>query len=121
MKSLFLSGLAAAFLLAAPAAAGAQERVNWQALPAEREALAALDNQQHRALRTSVRHCISIGQARGRNSACVMLDLDRAMRQGGDALEAYHFALPRPMRYDENRHREAAVDRVAEAREKALQ
>lgn len=121
MKSLFLSGLAAAILLVMPVSAGAQERVNWQALPAEREALAALDNQQHRALRNSVRHCISIGQARGRNSACVMLDLDRAMRQGGDALEAYHFALPRPTRYDENRHREAAVDRVAEAREKALQ
>lgn len=121
MKSLFLSGLAAAFLLAAPVASSAQEQVNWAALPAEREALAALDYQQHRALRNSVRHCISIGQARGRNSACVLLDLDRAMRQRGEALEAYHFALPRPMRYDENRHREAAVDRVAEARKKALQ
>lgn len=118
MKSVFLSGLAAAFLLALPVSAGAQERVNWQTLPAEREALAALDSEQHRALRNSVRHCISIGQARGRNSTCVLLDLDRAMRQGGEALQAYHFALPRPMRYDENRHREAAIDRVVEARKK---
>ncbi len=120
MKSLFLSGLAAAFLFAAPVSASAQEQVNWAALPAEREALLALDSQQNSALRASVRHCIAIGQARGRNSACVLLDLDRAMRQGSEALHAYHFALPRPMRYDENRNRQAAIDRVAEAREKAL-
>lgn len=119
MKSGLLSGLVAGFLLAAPAAAFADE-VDWAALPAEREALAALDSEQNRALRASVRHCIAIGQARGRNSSCVFLDLDRAMRQSGGALEAYHFALPRPMRYDESRHREAAIGRVAEARRHAL-
>lgn len=118
MKRIVLSGLAAAILLAAPMAAQAQDEVNWQALPAEREALAALDNEQNRALRASVRHCISIGQARGRNSTCVILDLDRTMRQSGEALRAYHFALPRPMRYDENRSREAAIDRVLAVREK---
>lgn len=121
MKRLFLSGLAAAFLLAVPVAANVEEQVSWSALPAEREALAALDSDQHRALRASVRQCIAIGQARGRNSTCVLLDLDRTMRQSGEALRAYHFALPRPMRYDENRNREAAIDRVAKAREKALQ
>lgn len=120
MKKVILAALAAGLILSA-LPARAQEAVNWQALPAEREALVSLDSQQNRALRTSVRHCISIGQARGRNSACVFLDLDRVMRQSGEALRAYHFALPRHMRYDENRHSQAAVDLVAEARDRALQ
>lgn len=120
MKKVFLAALAAGMIFSA-LPAGAQDAVEWQALPAEREALVALDSQQNRALRTSVRHCISIGQARGRNSACVFLDLDRVMRQSDEALRAYHFALPRQMRYDENRHREAAVDIVAKARDRAVQ
>lgn len=119
MKKFLIAGLAASLMAAVPLATSADE-VDWTALPAEREALAALDSEQNRALRVSVRHCIAIGQARGRNSACVFLDLDRAMRHNGGALEAYHFAMPRPMRYDENRDREAAIERVVEARERAL-
>src|SRR5690606_15101752 len=100
----------------------AQDEVNWLALPADKAALQELDKEQTRALRASVRHCNDLARSNHQQTACVFLDADRAMRQTEDpALRAYHFALPRSMRYDEARNSGAAVARVMELREKAVE
>lgn len=123
MKKTFVTGILAALLAlgAAPAPAVAQDEVNWQALPAGEDALKTLDREQLRALRTAVRRCEDFRRSNHMHSACVFIDLDRFMRQTDDAaLKAYHFALPRIMRYNEARNPGAAVDRVTKERAAAL-
>lgn len=122
MRKIVFAGLAALFIALAAAPAQAQDEVNWQALPAEREALVKLDREQVRALRNSVRHCNDLARSDHRQTACVFLDLDRVMRQSEDAaLKAYHFALPRGLRYDEKRNEGFAVARVQKMRAQALE
>jgi len=122
MRKIVLAGIAALFIGLAAAPVQAQGDVNWQALPAEREALVKLDREQVRALRNSVRHCNDLARSNHRQTACVFLDLDRVMRQSGDpALKAYHFALPRGMRYDEKRNEGFAAERVQKMRAQALE
>jgi hypothetical protein len=122
MRKILFAGIAALFIGLAAAPAQAQDEVNWQALPAEREALVKLDREQVRALRNSVRHCNDLARSNHRQTACVFLDLDRVMRQSGDpALKAYHFALPRGMRYDEKRNEGFAAERVQKMRAQALE
>ncbi|MBC7101908.1 MAG: hypothetical protein H5U13_01595, partial [Parvibaculum sp.] len=63
-----------------------------------------------------------LARSNHRQTACVFLDLDRFMRQSDDAaLKAYHFALPRGMRYDEARNEGFAVARVQKMRAQALE
>lgn len=122
MKKALVTGLIAISLALAAAPARALDEVNWQALPAEREALVKLDREQVRALRNSVRHCNDLARSNHRQTACVFLDLDRVMRQSEDAaLKAYHFALPRGMRYDEKRNEGFAAERVQKMRAQALE
>lgn len=122
MRKILFAGTAALFIGLAAAPVQAQDEVNWQALPAEREALVKLDREQVRALRNSVRHCNDLARSNHRQTACVFLDLDRVMRQSDDpALRAYHLALPRGMRYDEKRNEGFAVARVQKMRAQALE
>ena len=122
MKMTLATGLVAASLTLGATQALAQDDVNWLALPADKAALQELDTQQTRALRNSVRHCDDLGRADHGGTPCVFLDADRAMRQAEDpALRAYHFALPRSMRYDEARNSGAAVARVMELRKEAVE
>lgn len=122
MRKIIVTGLALASLAWGALPALAQDEVNWQALPAEKEALLDLDGQQIRALRNSVRHCNDLNRSNHQQTACVFLDADRAMRQSANAaLKAYHFALPRSMRYDEARNQGAAVMRVQKLRAQALE
>jgi len=116
------AGIAALFIGLAAAPVQAQDEVNWQALPAEKEALVTLDREQVRVLRNAVRHCNDLARSNHRQTACVFLDADRVMRQSGNAaLRAYHFALPRGMRYDETRNEGFAVERVMKLRALALE
>ena len=122
MKKAIATGFLAALLALGAAPALAQDEVNWQALPSDKEALVELDQQQVRALRNSVRHCDDVGRADHSGTPCVFLDLDRVMRQNEEpALRAYHFALPRSMRYDEARNQGAAVEQVKKLRADALE
>jgi len=122
MRKMLVTGFIAIALALGSTPAFAQDEVNWQALPQEKAALQALDTQQTRALRNSVRHCDDLGRADHSGTPCVFLDLDRAMRQAEDpALRSYHFALPRSMRYDEARNSGAAIERVMHLREKAVE
>ena len=122
MRKILFAGLAAALIGLAAAPARAQDDVNWQALPAEREALIQLDRQQVRVLRNAVRHCNDLARSDHRQTACVFLDADRVMRQSDNAaLRAYHFALPRGMRYDEGRNEGFAAERVRKLRAQALE
>ena len=121
MKKMLVSGFIALSLALGSASAFAQDEVNWQALPQDKAALQTLDTQQTRQLRNSVRHCDDVGRADHGGTPCVFLDLDRVMRQSEDpALKAYHFALPRSMRYDEARNQGAAIERVQKLRGEAL-
>lgn len=124
MKKTIVTGALAALLAlgAATAPAVAQDEVNWQALPAGEDALKTLDHEQLRALRTAVRRCEDFRRSNHMNSVCVFIDVDRFMRQTDDAaLKAYHFALPRMMRYNEARNPGAAVELVQDQRMDALQ
>lgn len=122
MRKIVFAGPAALFIALAAAPAQAQDEVNWQALPAEKEALVELDRRQMRALRNAVRFCNDLGRSEHDWTACVFLDADRVMRQSDDAaLKAYHFALPRGMRYDETRNEGFAVARVQKIRAQALE
>ncbi|MEP2830370.1 hypothetical protein [Parvibaculum sp.] len=121
MRKMLVTGFIAIALALGSTPAFAQDEVNWQALPQEKAALQALDTQQTRALRNSVRHCDDLGRADHSGTPCVFLDLDRVMRQSEEpALKAYHFALPRHMRYDEARNQGAAIERVKKLRADAL-
>ncbi len=105
----------------APGPAFAQDEVNWAALPTDKAELDALDTKQLRMLRASVRYCEDFGRENHRNTACVFLDLDRSVRQSGDAaLKAYHFGMSRMDRYSEARNRGAVVNRLLLMRDKAL-
>ncbi len=122
MRKFLAAGIAAFSLALAAVPVRAQDEVNWLALPADKAALQELDKEQTRALRASVRHCNDLVRSNHQQTACVFLDVDRAMRQAEDpALRSYHFALPRSMRYDEARNSGAAVARVMELREKAVE
>jgi len=122
MKKALMTGFAVISLALCAMPALAQDEVNWQALPGDQAALQELDTQQTRALRDSVRHCDDIGRADHSGTPCVFLDADRTMRQAEDpALRAYHFALPRSMRYDEARNSGAAIARVMELRQEAVE
>lgn len=121
MNRMLVTGLFAIFLALGSASAFAQDEVNWQALPTDKAALQELDTRQMRALRNSVRHCDDVWRTDHSGTSCVFLDLDRVMRQSDDpALKAYHFALPRGMRYDEARNQGAAIERVKKLRADAL-
>lgn len=114
----FKAGLAAIGFLLSAHAAWAVDEVNWLALPTDEAALTELDTEQLRAVRTAVRHCSDLYRSSHQGSPCVFIDVDRVMRQSEDAaLRAYHFALPRSMRYDEGRNQGAAVKRVMEQRD----
>lgn len=111
------AGLVAIGFLLSANAVWAVDEVNWLALPADKAALIELDTQQVRAVRTAVRHCGDLYRSSHQGSPCVFTDVDRVMRQSEDAaLRAYHFALPRSMRYDTGRNQGAAVKRVMEQR-----
>jgi len=111
----------AALALGGIGVAQAADSVDWNALPADEAALTQLDSQQERALRQAVRHCNDLNRSNHQSSACVFTDVDRTMRQSGDAaLRAYHFALPRSMRYSENRNTGLAVKQVLEKRQSAV-
>lgn len=113
--------VAAALALGGIGVALAADSVDWNALPADEAALAQLDTQQERALRQSVRHCNDIHRSNHQRNACVFTDVDRTMRQSDDAaLRAYHFALPRSMRYSESRNTGLAVKQVIEKRQSAV-
>ena len=99
----------------------AQDAVDWAALPTDKAKLEELDTTQLRMLRTSVRYCEDFARSDHRNTACVFLDLDRAVRQSDDpALKAYHFGMSRMDRYSEARNRGAVIDRLLSQREKAV-
>ncbi|GMV62553.1 MAG: hypothetical protein AMXMBFR74_17210 [Parvibaculum sp.] len=122
MRKILFAGTAVLFIGLAAAPVQAQDEVDWQVLPAEKEALVKLDREQVRALRNSVRHCDDLARSNHRQTACVFLDLDRVMRQSEDAaLKAYHFALPRGLRYDEKRNEGFAAERVLKMRAQALE
>ena len=105
----------------APAPAFAQDEVDWAVLPTDKAELEALDTKQLRMLRASVRYCEDFARQNHRNTACVFLDLDRAVRQSDDAaLKTYHFGMSRMDRYSESRNRGAVVDRLLLMRDKAL-
>lgn len=114
---LLMAGFVAVGVLLGASAASAVDEVNWLALPADEEALTSLDTQQLRAVRTAVRHCNDLYRSNHQLTPCVFTDVDRVMRQSDDAaLRAYHFVLPRSMRYDEARNQGFAVKRVMEQR-----
>lgn len=123
MKQKILGGCVIAVLMfGAAGLAQATDAVDWRALPADEEALTQLDTKQVRALRKAVRHCGDLHRSQHQNSACVFTDVDRVMRQSDDAaLRAYHFALPRSMRYSDARNTGFAVKRVAEQRQAAVE
>lgn len=101
--------------------AQATDSVDWSALPADEAALTQLNTQQERALRRAVRHCNDLHRSNHQANACVFTDVDRTMRQSSDAaLRAYHFALPRSMRYSEKRNTGLAVKQVLEKRQSAV-
>lgn len=122
MKKL-LSGLIVAMSLVWGATASmAADEVNWSVLPTDEAALTALDTEQMRAVRTAVRHCEDFARSNHQLTPCVFTDVDRVMRQSENAaLRAYHFALPRGMRYDDKRHSGFAVKQVLEQRQKYVQ
>ncbi len=101
--------------------AQAADNVDWSALPASEAALKKLDSDQERAVRRALRHCGDFGRSQHLRTACVFTDVDRFMRQSDDAaLRAYHFALPRSMRYRENRNTGLAIKQVLEKRQSAV-
>lgn len=121
MKWLLFTVVAVAALMPGIPASWAADDVDWLALPSEKAVLMDLDTQQVRALRTSVRACEDFARSNHAKTACVFLDLDRMLRQSDDAaLRAYHFALPRSIRYDDARNQGFAAELVAAEREKAL-
>lgn len=122
MRQKIIGGcVAAALALGGIGVAQAADSVDWSALPADEAALTQLDIKQDRALRQAVRHCNDLGRATHGSNACVFTDVDRSMRQSSDAaLRAYHFALPRSMRYSENRNTGLAVKQVLEKRQSAV-
>lgn len=121
MKRTILGGcMAAGLLLGSIGVAQATDTVDWNALPSDETALRHLDTKQERALRQAVRHCGSLHRTQHQREACVYIDVDRVMRQSDDAaLRAYHFALPRSLRYNENRNSGLAIKQVQAKRERA--
>ncbi|ABS63832.1 hypothetical protein Plav_2218 [Parvibaculum lavamentivorans DS-1] len=121
MRHILFGGVLAASVLFG-ASAWAQDEVNWMALPEDRAALAELDNEQSRAVRAAVRYCEAFLRSSHQGNPCVFTDVDRAMRRTDNAaLRAYHFALPRTLRYQEIRNQGLAIDRVLQQRNKRLQ
>ncbi|PKQ06337.1 MAG: hypothetical protein CVT73_10215 [Alphaproteobacteria bacterium HGW-Alphaproteobacteria-12] len=121
MKQFLFTAIVMTGLVLGACASRAADDVNWSALPSDKAALMELDTQQARALGASVRQCEDFARSNHAQTACVFLDLDRSMRQSDDAaLRAYHFALPRGIRYDDARNQGFAAGRVAAARENAL-
>ena len=119
IRVLLFMAVAAPLLVSAPAFA--QDEVNWAALPTDKAKLEELDTKQLRMLRASVRYCEDFGRQNHRNTACVFLDLDQAVRQSDDpALKAYHFGMSRMDRYSENRNTGGVINRMLRMREKAL-
>ena len=119
IRVLLVMAVAVPVLMSAPAFA--QDEVNWAALPTDKAKLEELDSTQLRMLRASVRYCEDFGRQNHRNTACVFLDLDSAVRRSDDAaLKAYHFGMSRMDRYSENRNRGAVINRMLLMREKAL-
>ncbi|MBX3493497.1 MAG: hypothetical protein KF899_11090 [Parvibaculum sp.] len=113
--------VAAALAFGGIGVAQAGDSVDWSALPDDEAALAQIDSQQERALRQAVRHCNDLHRSNHQANACVFTDVDRNMRQSSDAaLRAYHFAMPRSMRYSENRNTGLAVKQVLEKRQSAV-
>lgn len=121
MKKTILGGcMAAGLMLGGIGAAQATDTVDWNALPSDDAALQQLDTRQERALRQAVRHCGSLHRTQHQRDACVYIDVDRVMRQSDDAaLKAYHFALPRSLRYNEHRNTGLAIEQVQAKRERA--
>lgn len=79
-------------------------------LPAEREALAALDAAHRRLVRTATRACVSAHATGGQriagpeDFACVVSGVEAAVGASEDAtLQAFHAALPFFARYDQDR------------------
>ncbi len=116
MKHILAVGVIAVSVLLG-ANARAQDEVNWLALSTDEAALKKLDTEQSRTVRTAVRHCEAFLRSSHQGNPCVFTDVDRVMRQSDDAaLRAYHFALPRSLRYQETRNQGFAIQHVLKQR-----